>query len=330
MKKKPDVFKGYIPGVLSNCFGEKVEWDHDGPVATDAADIAFAIQKVTEEAMVGLTKRAFELTGERNLGMAGGVALNAKANMEVYNSGIFNDMFIFPAANDAGSPIGAAAWACEHILGEKMRNEKLKSVYLGVEYSDDTVKEMIAQSKIKAEYIGDDVGALADMIWKGKIGTFYQGRAELGPRALGNRSIIADPTKKETWRTVNRIKGREWWRPLAPSVLEEDAKDYFANPASHEFMILMFRFNEGMDKRVPAVYHVDGTTRPQTVRRSENKNWYELIKAFKERSGEGLIVNTSFNLAGEPLVETPKDAIRSFATAGFDFMYMQGWLLTKK
>ena len=132
------------------------------------------------------------------------------------------------------------------------------------------------------------------------------------------------------WRIVNDIKGREWWRPLAPSLLVEDAPKYFIDPVPHQFMILMYRYKEGMREVVPAVYHVDGTARPQTVARDENPTWYELIKAFKDITGEGIILNTSFNLAGEPLVETPQEALRDFALKRFDAIYLQGWLIRKR
>jgi len=128
---------------------------------------------------------------------------------------------------------------------------------------------------------------------------------------------------------VNRIKGREWWRPLAPSLLEEDAGKYFTDPVPHQFMILMFKYRDDMCEAVPAVCHVDQTARPQTVSRDENKTWYELIKAFKDTTGEGIILNTSFNLAGEPLVETPVDAIKSFTLGGFKAIYIQGYLIQK-
>ena len=308
-----------------------LKWDPHGEMNQDAADIAWAVQKVTEEAVLATAQWAKKHTGEDKVALAGGVALNAKANMELYYARIFNDMFIFPAANDAGSPIGAAAYVYEHILGGKMKRQRLKNVYLGPEYDDDTVKKIVRDSKFKAEYIGEDVNAVADLIAKGYIITWYQGRAELGPRALGNRSIVADPTRKEYWRLVNDIKGREWWRPLAPSLLDEDKDTYFKDPVSHEFMILMFRYkDEEMCKRVPVTCHVDLTARPQTVIRNQNRTWYDLIKAFKDIKGEGLIMNTSFNLAGEPLVETPQDALRSFAVKGFDAMYMQGWLIYKR
>ena len=168
------------------------------------------------------------------------------------------------------------------------------------------------------------------MISKGKIVAWYQDRAEFGPRALGNRSIVADPRNKEMWYNLNAIKGREWWRPLAPSVLEEKMDSYFVDSVPHEFMIMMYRLKEIAKDRVPAICHVDGTARVQTVKRSENKRWYRMIKGFEEITGEGLVVNTSFNLAGEPLVETPIEALKSFAIGGFDAIYLQGWLINKR
>lgn len=251
--------------------------------------------------------------------------------MELYNSKIFNSLFIFPGANDSGTTIGAAAYVYEHILGGKMINQRLQDVYLGPIYSDEEIKQVVERSKFQAEYIGDDMVQVAELVAKGQIVAFYQGRAEFGPRALGHRSIIADPTRKEYWKVVNDIKGREWWRPLAPSLLLEDAVRYFVEPIHHPFMILMFRFKDREAcERVPVVCHVDMTSRPQTVTDQEDRNWYSIIKAFKEIKGEGLIMNTSFNLAGEPLVETPRDAIRSFALGSFDAMYMQGFLITKR
>ncbi|MFP3287789.1 MAG: carbamoyltransferase C-terminal domain-containing protein, partial [Acidilobus sp.] len=311
--------------------GRSLSWNPRGELSKDAANVAWAVQRVTEEAMLATAKWARDHTGEDKVALAGGVALNAKASMEVHYARIFNEMFIFPAANDAGGPIGAAAYVYEHVLGGKMRRGRLTDVYLGPEYPDEEIKKVIQRSKFKAEYIGDDVGVVADLVAKGEIVTWYQGRAELGPRALGNRSIVADPTRPEYWKVVNDIKGREWWRPLAPSLLDEDKEVYFRDPVSHEFMVLMFRYkDEEACKRVPVTCHVDMTARPQTVTRSQNRTWYDLIKAFKEIKGEGLIMNTSFNLAGEPLVETPQDAIRSFFVGGFDAMYMQGWLIRKR
>ncbi|MFP3203628.1 MAG: carbamoyltransferase N-terminal domain-containing protein, partial [Sulfolobus sp.] len=195
--------------IAEKVIGSKVlNWNPKGELNEDAVNIAWAVQKVTEEAVVATGKWARDHTGEDKVALAGGVALNAKANMELYYSHIFNDIFIFPAANDAGGPIGAAAYVYEHVLGGKMSHGRLKDVYLGPEYSDDEIKKVIERSKFKAEYVGDDVNGVADLVAKGGIVTWYQGRAELGPRALGNRSIIADPTRKDYWRLVNDIKGR--------------------------------------------------------------------------------------------------------------------------
>jgi len=308
-----------------------INWNPRGELNKDAVNVAWAIQKVTEEAVLATAKWAKDHTGEDKVALAGGVALNAKANMELYYSRMYNDIFIFPAANDAGGPIGAAAYVYEHVLGGKMKNERLNNVYLGPEYSDEEIKKIVEKSKFKVQYVGDDINAVADLVAKGQIVTWYQGRAELGPRALGNRSIIADPTKKEYWKLVNDIKGREWWRPLAPSLLLKDADVYFKDPTKHEFMILMMRYkDEETCKKVPVTCHVDLTARPQTVTKEENRNWYNLIKSFKDIKGEGLVMNTSFNLAGEPLVETPQEAIKSFALGGFDAMYLQGYLISKR
>jgi len=190
---------------------------------------------VTEEAVLHLARWAREHTGEDKLALAGGVALNAKANMAVHYAKVFNDMFIFPAANDAGTPIGAAAWVYEHVLGGKMRREGLRTVYLGPEYGDDEVKKVVERGGWNARYIGDDVNP------------------------------VADPRRKDVWNVVNKIKGREWWRPLAPSLLEEDVGKYFMDPVPHQFMILMFKYRGEMCEVVPAVCHVDQTARPQTV-----------------------------------------------------------------
>jgi len=307
----------------------RVPWDPRGDLHPDAVNLAWAVQAVTEEIMLHLAKWAKENVGGDKLALAGGVALNAKANMVIHYAKIFNDLFIFPAANDAGTPIGAAAWVYEHVLGGKMKRQRLRTVYLGPEYSDEEVKRVVERGGWNAKYIGDDVNPVVDLVVKGNVVAWYQGRAELGPRALGNRSIIADPRRREMWGIVNRIKGREWWRPLAPSLLEEDASKYFIDPVAHQFMILMFKYRNDMCEVVPAVCHVDQTARPQTVNKDENKTWYELIKAFKDITGEGIILNTSFNLAGEPLVETPVDAIKSFALGGFKAIYLQGWLIQK-
>jgi len=306
-----------------------LNWNHRKEISRPAANLAWQLQHFTEETVMATAKWAKEQTGERNISLAGGVALNAKANMELLYSKMYNDLFIFPAANDAGTAIGAAAYVYEHAIGGKMRNERLEDVYLGLGYGEEIVKKVVKDSKWNAEHIGGDVTEVAKLVSRGKVVAWYQGRAELGPRALGNRSIIADPTSKTTWKKVNEIKGREFWRPLAPSVLDKDRDVYFRDAVDHRFMVLMFEMTKEGTKRAPAVSHVDNTARPQTVTKNSNPRWYNLIKAFESTNGEGIIVNTSFNLAGEPLVETPKEALSSFAIGGFDAIYLEGWLIRK-
>ena len=324
------------PSVTSDPYSELVDtvvpsikWNPRGQLDKEAANVAWSIQRLTEELLLATAEFSKSNSKETRLALAGGVALNAKATMELHYSKIFDEIFIFPAANDAGSPVGAAAYVHENVIGDKMKNERLRNVYLGPEYDDDDVRGLVTNSKFNADYIGDQVGAVADLVTKGKIIYWYQGRAELGPRALGNRSIVADPRDKDMWGRMNQIKGREWWRPLAPSLLEEDLNRYFLDGKPHEFMVLMYRFLAEMGEAVPAVCHVDSTARPQTVTREMNKNWYDLISSFKGMTGEGLVINTSFNLAGEPIVETPQDAFRSFAVSGADALYLQGWLIKK-
>jgi carbamoyltransferase len=309
--------------------GLNLSWNPHGDISGDVANISASTQKFVEDLMVTTARWTKEETGEQNFGLAGGVGLNAKANMLIYYSKLFNDPFFFPAANDTGTTIGAAAWVYEHVMGEKMKNTRLRSVYLGPEYSSSDIENVVKRSKWKAEQIGHDVGPLVDLVEGGAMIGFYQGRAELGPRALGNRSFVGDPRNSKMWRKVNEIKGREWWRPLAPSILEEDTSKYFVDPTFHPFMILMYQFLPAARERVPAVYHVDGTARPQTVAKQDNPLWYDFIHAFKDDTGESIVVNTSYNLAGEPLVETPLDAFRSFAISGLDALYMDGYLIRK-
>jgi carbamoyltransferase len=309
--------------------GYNLDWNPRKELSTTAANLAWCTQYSAERAILATASWAKEQTGEDNLSLAGGVALNAKANMELYYSRMYNDLFVFPAANDAGGPIGAAAYVYEHVLGGKMKHGRLANVYLGNGYSNETIKKVVTDSKWKAEYVKDNVDLVAELVARGKIVTWYQGRSELGPRALGNRSIVADPTLDTTWKSVNEVKGREFWRPLSPSLLSEDKGRYFDMPTEHEFMVLMFKASQQTRELVPAVCHVDMTARPQTVTKSENELWYELIRSFKERSGVGVVMNTSFNLAGEPLVESPQDALRSFSLGGFDAIFLQGWLIRK-
>jgi carbamoyltransferase len=294
-----------------------------------AADTARTLQVFFERLYSGVAEWTANNSGMNDIVIAGGSALNAKANMEMHYSKKFRSVFVFPAAGDAGTAIGAAAYAYENVIGEKMRRERIKDLYLGDGYDAEQVKAAVAASNLKAEMIGEEMGQIAELLRVSKVIGFYQGRQEFGPRALGNRSIIGNPTSKKNWKRINSIKGREAWRPLAPSVLASSMNEYFADAEEHEFMVMMYMAKSEAAKRIPAVVHIDGTARPQAVRADRNKLWHGLIKEFGEASGENVIVNTSFNIAGEPIVDTPVQAIRSFAASGLDALYLDGWLISK-
>ncbi len=310
------------------------KWNrYERPINQQAANVAYEAQKLLEEAYLTLAEWAKKRVGIPYLGLAGGVALNAKANMELYYAKIYDDLFIFPGANDAGLAVGAAAWAYEHVLGLKMKNERIKDVYWGYPYGEEEIRKALKLARdlgLKVEYVGSPE-VLVDYLVKGQFMAFFQGRAEFGPRALGHRSLLADPRKAEHWERMNKVKGREWWRPLAPSLLLEDAPSLFKDPTEAPFMILMFKYkDEEACKTVPAVCHVDMTARPQTVTPEIDKNWYSLIKAFKQETGIGVVMNTSFNLGGEPLVDSPAQAILSYLFMfGMKGLWLEGWLILR-
>ena len=335
--------KSEVPYEVSGGFYEVLEklkeanvcpkWDPKArPLDRDAADLAYALQSEFERAYLTTMEWGKELSGMKEAVIAGGVALNAKANMEVVYSDIFNDVFFFPAANDAGTAIGAAIWAYEHVLGERFKNERIKDVYWGLEYSEEDFEEAKKLAKRMGLKIEEDYpieNLVDDYLLKNEIAVVYQGRAEFGPRALGHRSIVADARIKENWERVNFHKGREWWRPLAPSLLYEKAPEYFERGIFAPFMIVMERFKEEGCKRAPATCHVDRTARPQTVTQEIDENWYKLIKAFGDATGEYIVINTSFNLGGEPLVDSPVQALLSFTFGGFDALWLHGTLIHK-
>ncbi|MEM3519382.1 MAG: carbamoyltransferase N-terminal domain-containing protein, partial [Candidatus Hadarchaeales archaeon] len=233
------------------------------PLEKEYRNLAYCAQDFLERAILKCVEYVIRRTNIRTCVLGGGVALNCTANSRIINSGLVEDLHIFPATNDGGVAVGAAL-ACAAMLGEKPKF-KLTHAYWGPEFSCEKIETMLKNNKIKYEKYDDIAGITAELLAKGKIVGWFQGRMEIGPRALGNRSILADPTKKEMWSTVNKIKGREPWRPLAPSILLEAIDEYFEKPRESPFMLLTFKVKESERKKVPAIVHVDGTTRPQTV-----------------------------------------------------------------
>ncbi len=327
--QRRSIWKQYLEyDRLINKFNSlSLDWNKNGRLKRDVIDFAWGFQNSLERAILSTAYWAQKNVGGGNLGLAGGVALNSKGVMKVYYENIFNDIFTFPAATDAGTAIGAAAYVYDRIFG-KMRNQRLSRLDFGPEYNEDRIKSVIERSNLYHERC--EASQVAELISKGKIVAWFNGSAELGPRALGGRSIVADPRNKAMWLKINELKGREWWRPLAPSMLESARERYLKHAVHRPFMVMMFRVTDYAMRHIPAVCHVDRTTRPQTVKKNYKEPWYSLIRDFSEITGEEAILNTSFNLAGEPMVETPEDAIKSFSLGGFDAVYLDGWLIKKR
>jgi len=320
-------------------------------------NLALAIQIVTEEIVLRLVAHAKELTGKDNLCLAGGVALNCVANGKIENSGLFKNIFIQPAAGDAGGALGAAL-AVHHIYFEKERSSNnisyCKNYFLGPSFTNDEIEAAIKKYNAVAERT-DSFDLLckkiANDINDGKAVGWFQGRAEFGPRALGNRSIIADPRNKKMQATLNlKIKFRESFRPFAPAILEEYAADYFEMKSVSPYMLLVqpikkeFRNSlpENYNKleiteklnvtrsQFPAITHVDFSARIQTVQKDATPQFYQLIKAFKDLTGCPMLINTSFNVRGKPIVNTPEEAYLCFMNTGMDIMVIHDYIFYKE
>jgi carbamoyltransferase len=297
---------------------------------TDAdRNLAASAQYALERAIFSLVNWGVKKTGCRKLCLAGGVAMNSKANGRLLSSGIVDDVFVQPAATDDGTSIGAAV-AAHGRLGRPIPRYRLEDVYLGPEASDAEIAAAVRTYKLNAHYCVDLEPIVARLLADGKIVGWHQGRIEFGPRALGNRSILADPRRPEMKDRVNEsVKFREGWRPFAPSCTQEAAPEYFAGCHDAPFMILTFDVLPDKRSVIPAVTHIDGTARVQTVNEQQNPRYHRLINEFGAITGVPVIMNTSFNLRGEPIVNTPKDAIRTFYTSGLDFLALGNFIVTK-
>jgi carbamoyltransferase len=301
----------------------------ESELETRHRNLAFAVQDMCEQAMMTLAKTAIAQTGSRNLCLAGGVALNSKANGKIHASGILDGIFVQPAASDDGVCLGAVL-APHFDNGAKLPVRKMRHAYLGNECSNAEIEKALETYKIRATHVDDPAKAAAEMLANGKILGWVQGRMEFGPRALGSRSILADPRDPEmTAKVNNAVKFREWWRPFAPSMLSETAGEYIESATDSPFMILTAQVRPEKRKVIPAVTHVDGSARPQTVERDVNPLYWRLIHEFGQRTGVPVIMNTSFNLRGEPIVSSPTDAIRTFYSSGMDALIIGNFVVAK-
>ncbi|MGX1852487.1 carbamoyltransferase [Streptomyces sp. NBC_01456] len=317
-------------------------------------DLAASVQEVTEEAVLRLARSARERTGESRLCLAGGVALNCVANGKVIDAGIFDEVWIQPAAGDAGGALGAAqAVAMERGARREHTGsgqDAMSGSLLGPGFDDAEIAAYLDAHDIPYQHLDSDTlaKAVAEQLAEGKIAGFFQGRMEFGPRALGARSIVGDPRNPAMQSAMNlKIKFRESFRPFAPAVLEEDAKDYFDLPQKSPYMLVVSqvaaaqRLAEqetgaaGLDllkvprSTIPAVTHVDSSARVQTVTEHSNPAYHRLLTAFKARTGCPVLVNTSFNVRGEPIVNTPHDAYTCFMRTNIDLLALGNFLLEK-
>ena len=299
------------------------------------ADVAASVQKVSEEIALRMVRHAHEKTGLKKLCLAGGVALNSVANGRIVQEGPFDEVFIQPAAGDSGGALGAALYAYHVLLG-KPRVFTMEHAYWGSAYGPDQIREALEQAGLRYQVVEDDdrlIDTVVDDLVAGRVIGWFQGRFEWGPRALGNRSIIADPRRAEMKNVVNsKIKFREPFRPFAPAILEERAADYFTFDATRQyptrFMLLVLPIRPERADQIPAVNHM-GTGRLQTVRPEWNLRYYEILRKFGQATGVPVILNTSFNLRGEPIVTDPGHAISTFLRSGLDALVLGNFRVEK-
>lgn len=293
-------------------------------------NIAASAQKILEDTALYLLRGLYERTGEENLCMAGGVAFNSVMNGRIMTESPFKRYFIQPAAGDAGCSLGAALMVHHKLLGQP-RKFKMDHAYYGPAFSSAECAAALKQAGLAFETLPDAemLPRVAQMLADGAIIGWFQGRMEFGPRALGNRSFLADPRRDDMRNLLNRkVKLREWFRPLAPSMKEEVSAAIFGRPHNDPFMVTVLHVTEENHKRFPAVVHVDGTARPQTVSRSTNPRYWQLINEFEKLTGCPMLLNTSFNIQ-EPIVCTPQDAIKTYQGASFDALVLEDHIVLR-
>ena len=333
-----DAFRGLVqvgeggrytvqPLGLAGLFGPPRE--PGGPLTQRDLDIACSLQAVLEETVLRLSSWLREATGADDLCLAGGVALNCVLNARLRDDGPFRHVWVQPAAGDAGTALGAALWVGSR-TGAPQRAWRMESALLGPWYSEEQIAELLRDSKLRHRRLADVAGETADLLVQEKILGWFQGRMEFGPRALGARSILASPLSEATRDRLNDIKGREEFRPVAPAVLAHRAAEWFEPAVESPFMLFTHRVRPESIDRIPAARHSDGTARVQTVSRAQNPLFFDLIAAFEERTGVPVVVNTSFNTAGRPIVCTPRDAVECFFASPLDALVLGPFLLEKQ
>jgi len=293
-------------------------------------DIAHSLQKALEETAVELATWFQKEYKEENLCLAGGVALNCVLNSRIKDRAPFRNVWVQPASGDSGTALGAALYADKQLRSNAGKDFEMTHAYWGPEFCDEEIEAFLEKCKINYRKMDDPAAETAKLLAENKIIGWFQGRMEFGPRALGSRSILASPIDPRMQGRLNEIKDREDFRPVAPVVLEEDAPDWFEGAGYSPFMLFVYDVKKEKAGMIPAVRHVDGTARIQTINEQQHPAYYRLLKAFKEKTGVPVLVNTSFNTLGKPIVCTPRDAIECFWTSPFDALVIGSFLLEKE
>ncbi len=301
------------------------------------ADLACAGQEILEEALIYISNYLYKETKCKNLCIAGGVGLNSVANGKILKNTNFENLFIQPASGDSGTSLGAALWGyynCANIDKSNSIKKKviINNTFLGPQYSNKEIENVLEEhsENILVEQYDDIAKKAAELIHKGKIVAVFNGKSEFGPRALGHRSILANPMLPEMKDILNeRVKHREMFRPFAPAVLYEHQEYFFDVSQYSPYMLIVANVKKNKQSIIPSVVHVDGTARFQSVKKKENEFFYEIINEFYKITGVPVILNTSFNVKGEPIVETPIDAINCFKNTNIDYLVINNYLLSK-
>jgi carbamoyltransferase len=308
---------------LERLFGTHNKREEDKTLTPAHADVAATLQMVTEEILLALTQYLHQQTHSQNLCLSGGVALNCVANTILQERSGFKNIYIQPAANDAGTAIGAAYYIWHQLLGQP-RSYVMNSPYTGPDYSEPEIEQALQNNHLSYTPYGQEFfEVVAQLIADGRIVAWFQGQMEVGPRALGNRSLLADPRRPEMRDIINhKVKHREPFRPFAPSVLAEKAQEWFQMPGqsvSSDFMLFTYKAQPEKRQLIPAVLHIDGTGRIQTVNPDTNPGYHRLISEFEKLTGVPLVLNTSFN-DSEPIVCSPEDAVATFLNTHIDYL----------
>jgi carbamoyltransferase len=292
-------------------------------------NIAHSLQAVLQESVLELSSWLQKETGAENLCFAGGVALNCVLNARIRDAGIFKNIWVQPAAGDSGTALGAALWTDAALRNSTEKTFKMDHAYWGPEYKDDEIETFLKWTKTPYRTLKDIAEETAALLAEDKIIGWFQGRMEFGPRALGSRSILASPVSANMQAKLNEVKDREDFRPVAPVVIEEHAGEWFEGAEHSPFMLFVYEVKEDKKDKIPAVTHVDGTARIQTVNRQQHERYYDLLQAFYKKTGVPILINTSFNTLGKPIVCSPRDAIECFWSSPFDALVIGSFLIQK-